>query len=157
VTNKGSLPSFLCKKNLDWYAWMGEVDGPSLIFFDFYVPALTPRLHWGETALQRSENITIFAICCIYTCIIGKKGFGLYHLYKSCIGEGPRRNLVAPLLVYFEMWTITPNFLLERNQLVSLNWTVNAIRIIYVASQGAIWCRTFFRYLRKPQLWTYCC
>jgi hypothetical protein len=36
-----------------------EVDGPSLILIDFYVPALTPRLNSTETSLQLSENITL--------------------------------------------------------------------------------------------------
>jgi hypothetical protein len=35
---------------------MRKVDGLSLIFIDFYVPALTPRLNSTETSLQLSEN-----------------------------------------------------------------------------------------------------
>jgi hypothetical protein len=37
---------------------MRKVDGLSLIFIDFYVPALSST----ETLLQLSENITFFAV-----------------------------------------------------------------------------------------------
>jgi hypothetical protein len=66
-------PSFQCKMNLERSMSTREVDGLSLIFIDFYVPALTPRLRGGYTALQLSENITFFAICWIYTYVIGKE------------------------------------------------------------------------------------
>jgi hypothetical protein len=39
---------------------MRKVDCLSLIFIDFYVPALTPRLNSTEPSLQLSENITLF-------------------------------------------------------------------------------------------------
>jgi hypothetical protein len=52
---------------------MRKVDGLSHIFIDFYVPALTPRLISMESSLQLSENITIFAVCCIYTGVISKE------------------------------------------------------------------------------------
>jgi hypothetical protein len=45
---------------------MRKIDGMSLIFIDFYVPALTPRLNSAETSLQLSENITRFLICRMY-------------------------------------------------------------------------------------------
>jgi hypothetical protein len=45
----------------------------SLIFIDFYVPALTPRLNNTETKLQLSENITQFAVCRIYADVISKE------------------------------------------------------------------------------------
>jgi hypothetical protein len=41
---------------------MRKVDGLSLIFIDFYVPALTPRVNSTETSLQLSENINLFAV-----------------------------------------------------------------------------------------------
>jgi hypothetical protein len=50
---------------------MRKVDGPSLISIYFYVPALTPRLSNTETSL--SENITLFAVCRIYTGVINKE------------------------------------------------------------------------------------
>jgi len=53
---------------------MGEVDGLRLILTDLYIPVLTPRFLWAETAFHFSENKTLFAICCIYTFIIGKDG-----------------------------------------------------------------------------------
>jgi hypothetical protein len=48
---------------------MREV-GPNFIFIDFIVPALGPRLNWIQTALQLSENITLFAIRGIHTSVI---------------------------------------------------------------------------------------
>jgi hypothetical protein len=38
---------------------MREVNGVSLIYIDFYVPEVTPRLSSTETSLQLSENITL--------------------------------------------------------------------------------------------------
>jgi hypothetical protein len=52
---------------------MEEVHGLILILIDLYIPALTPRLQFWEIALHFSENITLFAACCISACIIGKK------------------------------------------------------------------------------------
>jgi hypothetical protein len=52
---------------------MRKVDGLSLIFTDFYVPAPTPCLNSTKTSLQLSENITLFAVCRIYTGVIGKE------------------------------------------------------------------------------------
>jgi hypothetical protein len=49
------------------------VDRVSLIFIEFYVPPLTPRLNRTETSLQLSENITFFAVCRIYTGVIKKE------------------------------------------------------------------------------------
>jgi hypothetical protein len=51
----------------------GELDGLSLVFIDFNVPALTPRLHRSEAALELSENITLFAVCRIYTFVVIKE------------------------------------------------------------------------------------
>jgi hypothetical protein len=53
--------------------FMRTVDGLSLIFIDFYVPALAPRLNSTETSLQLSENTTLFAVCRIYTDVISKE------------------------------------------------------------------------------------
>jgi len=57
VCYKGKVPSFHCKMSLDRSMSAGEVDGLSLILIDSYIPALTPRLHCIEAALQLSENI----------------------------------------------------------------------------------------------------
>jgi hypothetical protein len=54
---------------------MREMDGPSLIFIDFYVPVFTLRFHWSETMLLLSENVTFLAICDIYTRVISKDGY----------------------------------------------------------------------------------
>jgi hypothetical protein len=40
---------------------MREVDCLSLVFIDFHVPALTPRLDCIKTALQLSEKIALLA------------------------------------------------------------------------------------------------
>jgi hypothetical protein len=52
---------------------MRKVDVLSLIFIDIYVPVHTPRLNSTETSLQLSENITLFAVCRIYTGVISKE------------------------------------------------------------------------------------
>jgi hypothetical protein len=54
---KRDVPPFICKMSLDWSTAIGETDGMSLTFTDFYVPLLTTRLHCSETALQLSDNI----------------------------------------------------------------------------------------------------
>jgi hypothetical protein len=40
VVYKGNVPSFQGKVSFDWPSSMGELDGLSLIFIDFYVPSL---------------------------------------------------------------------------------------------------------------------
>jgi hypothetical protein len=62
VVYEENLLSFQCKKSFDWSTPMGEADGLNLLFINLNVPALTPRLHCGETALELSKNITFFAI-----------------------------------------------------------------------------------------------
>jgi hypothetical protein len=52
---------------------VSKVDGPNLIFIDFYGPTLTPHLNSSETLLQVSENITLFEVCHIYTGVISKE------------------------------------------------------------------------------------
>jgi hypothetical protein len=45
----------------------------SLIFIDFYVPALMPSLSSIGNSLQLSENISFLAGCRIYIGVISKK------------------------------------------------------------------------------------
>jgi hypothetical protein len=59
MTDKGDILSIQCKMNLWGPKSMRKVDGLSLIFFDLYVPVLTPDLSNTETSLQLSENITL--------------------------------------------------------------------------------------------------
>jgi hypothetical protein len=59
--------------SLDRSTSVREVDGLSLMLIDLYVPALTPRLHCSEAALQFSENTALFAICCIHARVTGKE------------------------------------------------------------------------------------
>jgi hypothetical protein len=67
---------------------MSKVDGLSLIFINFYVPALTPRLSSAEISLQLSENVTLFTVSRIYVyrChqqrhIDKHQVFGAYNFY----------------------------------------------------------------------------
>jgi hypothetical protein len=73
IIEKGDIPSIQCKMSLSGLKSLRKVDGLSLIFNDLYVPALTPRLKSTETSLQLSENITLFAVCCIYTDVISRE------------------------------------------------------------------------------------
>jgi hypothetical protein len=52
---------------------MRKIDGLSLIFIDFYAPALTPRLNSTETLPQLSAKITLLEACSIYTVFISKE------------------------------------------------------------------------------------
>jgi hypothetical protein len=67
MIDKGDSPSIQCNMSLGPPTSMRKVDGLCLIFIDFYVPALTPRLNSTETSLQLS------AVCRIYTGVISKE------------------------------------------------------------------------------------
>jgi hypothetical protein len=54
MTDEQDIPSIKCKMSLSGPKSVRKVDGPSHIFIDFYVPALTPRLISTETLLQLS-------------------------------------------------------------------------------------------------------
>jgi hypothetical protein len=45
MIHEGEVPSVQCEMSLRWSKYMREVDGPSLIFIDFNVLALAPRLN----------------------------------------------------------------------------------------------------------------
>jgi hypothetical protein len=76
---------------------MRKVDGLSLVFIYFYVPALALRLDSTETSLQFSDDITslrsvIYIYIYIYICKCHQQRdldrhqvFGAYHLYIYCI------------------------------------------------------------------------
>jgi hypothetical protein len=66
MIHKGDVSFIQCKLGLGRPNWMRKVGGLSLIFIDFYVAALTPRVNSTEISLQISENILIFAVCGIY-------------------------------------------------------------------------------------------
>jgi hypothetical protein len=59
MIDKGDVSAIQCKMSLRGPKSMTKLDGLSLIFIDFYVPALTPRLNSTEASLQLSENITL--------------------------------------------------------------------------------------------------
>jgi hypothetical protein len=73
MIDERDIPSIQCKMSLRGPKSLRNIDGLSLIFIDFYAPALTPRLNSTETSLQLSENITLFAVCRIYSGVISKK------------------------------------------------------------------------------------
>jgi hypothetical protein len=75
MIGEGDIPFVQFKMNLKGPKSMRKVDGLSLIFIHFYVPALTPRLNSTETSLQVSENITVFANCRIYRGVINKETY----------------------------------------------------------------------------------
>jgi len=72
------VSSFECKLSIDLSTSMKERererDGLSLVFIDSYISVLTSRLCCSEAPLQLSEDITVFAICCILTGVISKEG-----------------------------------------------------------------------------------
>jgi hypothetical protein len=70
MIDEGDFPSIQCKMSLRGPKSKRKIDGLCLIFVDFYVPALTPRVSRTETALQLSENITSLRSLNIYTGVI---------------------------------------------------------------------------------------
>jgi hypothetical protein len=50
-----------------------EMDRPSFPFTELYVPALTPRIHCSETALQLAGNTMIVFLCRVNTGIAGEQ------------------------------------------------------------------------------------
>jgi hypothetical protein len=83
VVDKGDIPSIQYKTSLTGPKSTRKVDDLSLILIDFYVPALTPRLSNTEPSLQLSENITLFAICRIFTGVINKET----EIDPRCLGR----------------------------------------------------------------------
>jgi hypothetical protein len=72
MIDKGDTPFIQCKKGLRRPKSMRKVGALNLLFIDVYVQVLTPHLNSTETLLQLSENITLFAVCNIYTGVISK-------------------------------------------------------------------------------------
>jgi hypothetical protein len=72
MIDEGDIPSIQFVMTLKGSKSRRKIDGLSLIFIDYYVPALTPRLSSTETSLQLSANITLFAALRIYTGVISK-------------------------------------------------------------------------------------
>jgi hypothetical protein len=62
---------------------MRKVDSLSLIFIDFCVSTLIPRLNSTETSLQHSKNLTLFPVCRIYTGVISKETY----IDTRCLGR----------------------------------------------------------------------
>jgi hypothetical protein len=74
MIDKGDVPSIQCKMNLRGHKPTRKVDYLSLIFVDFYVPALVPHLNKSETSLQLSEEKPLFAVCRICIWLIYPSG-----------------------------------------------------------------------------------
>jgi hypothetical protein len=60
---RGDALSIHCKMSLRESKSMRKLNGPSLVFVDFYVPALAQSLNFTETSLQLSENIKLSGVC----------------------------------------------------------------------------------------------
>jgi hypothetical protein len=73
MADEGDIPSTQYKVSLRGPKFMRNVDGLSLIFIDFYFPALTPRLNSTETPLQLSVSIAFFPVCRMYIDVTSKK------------------------------------------------------------------------------------
>jgi hypothetical protein len=61
MIHEGDMLSIQCKMSLREPKFMRKVNGLSLIFIDFFVPAYTPRVNSIETLLQLSESTPLFA------------------------------------------------------------------------------------------------
>jgi hypothetical protein len=65
---KGNAPFIQCKLILRLTISTRETDGLRLVFINFIVAELTPRVYWCENAFHLSENIarlqTMVYICC---------------------------------------------------------------------------------------------
>jgi len=75
MNDKWDVPAFQCKMSLNRSTAMREIDDLCFILIEFHVPMLKPWIHWSEAALKISENITLYAVCGIYTCH-QQKGLG---------------------------------------------------------------------------------
>jgi hypothetical protein len=62
MIDKGDILSIQCKMSFRGPKYMRKEDGLSLVFIDFYVPALPPHLNITDISLQFSENVTLFAV-----------------------------------------------------------------------------------------------
>jgi hypothetical protein len=67
---KGMRRPFSCSTSSGTLKYSGEADRLSFSFIDIYVPALTPRIHRSESALQFAENTTILFLCSVNTGIV---------------------------------------------------------------------------------------
>jgi hypothetical protein len=110
VIDKADITSIQCKMSLREPKSMRKVDGSGLIFFEFYVSALTPSLNNTETSLQLSEKL-LCDLSHIYRChqqrdLDRHHVFGVYRLYIDSTMYVTGRNLVALLLVYTLVYTI---------------------------------------------------
>jgi hypothetical protein len=83
MIDKGDILSIHCKLSLRGPKSVRKVDGLSLIFIDFYFPALIPYLSSNETLLQLPENMTLFAVCHIYGGVISEET----EIDTRCLGH----------------------------------------------------------------------
>jgi hypothetical protein len=92
MIDEGDFPSIHCKMSLRRLKSVRKVDGLSLTFIDFYVPAPTPHLNSSEISLQLLENVTLFVVCCICTGVILPTVPSLYSLTTDHIENTTSKN-----------------------------------------------------------------
>jgi hypothetical protein len=132
MIDKGDIPCIQYTMNFRGPKSMRKVNGLSLVFIDFYVLALTPRLNSTENQLQLSENIIFFEVCRIYehTGVISKETerhrclghiIYIYILYKVGDRTEPCGTpAYISLGVGISPMNETLNFLWERKEPISL-------------------------------------
>jgi hypothetical protein len=70
IIYKGTSRPFGCNTSSGTYGEIGRLIFP---VFNLYVPALAPRNHFSETALQFVEKTTFVFLCRLNTCIVRKQ------------------------------------------------------------------------------------
>jgi hypothetical protein len=129
----GNVPSIKLKMSLGRLLSSEATDGLSLGLIIFYVPALTRRLHRGETALHLSENITFLSRDLLHrdTCHqeSGPLGFWSYCLYRLSKVGAKTEPYSSPACISrcVESSIETANVLLERIELISFMILVCAL------------------------------
>jgi hypothetical protein len=122
MIDEGDIPSIQYKLSLRGPKSTRKVDGPSLIFIDFYVPALIPRLSSTETSMQ-------FWLSHVCRCHQGRnldrhQVFGAYLLYILYNVGGRTESYGTPDCIFLSVGispsTETLNFLWERKEPISL-------------------------------------
>jgi hypothetical protein len=144
MIDKGHILPVQCKMNLSGPKSMRKVNDLRLIFTDFYVPALTPRLNGTETSLQLSENMTLFAVCHLHTGVISKESW----IDTRCLGRGQDGTLWRPCLYI----TWRRHFTFDRNSELSLwqkNKPINLIRLIENSNSDNLYSKPRCRVVSK--------
>jgi hypothetical protein len=70
IDYKGDVPSALLQYVLRDIKPSKEINRLGFTFIEIYVPALSPRIHCSEAALQFAENTTFVFLCLVNTGIV---------------------------------------------------------------------------------------